>query len=110
MALVSAFRDWEKKGRMKKESDARLMQAFITDLAKFCRAKHGRVTELSQHLGVAQPHVSAWLTGKQEPSGEHTLRIQSWLSQVKRTAVRTKATRAVVSNATAPEEPPVWLL
>jgi DNA-binding transcriptional regulator YdaS (Cro superfamily) len=91
-------------------NNERMMDAFITDLVKFCRAKHGRVTELSQHLGVAQPHVSAWLTGKQEPSGEHTLRIQSWLSRVKRTAVRTKATRAEVRGSTAPEEPPVWLL
>lgn len=99
-----------KESAMQKDSEIRLMQAFIADLAKFCRAKHGRVTELSQHLGVAQPHVSAWLTGKQEPSGEHTLRIQAWLARVKRPAGRAQIAREPESGKNAPDEPPVWLL
>lgn len=94
------------------------MAAFIGDLAAFCRAKHGRVTQLADHLGVAQPHVSAWLTGRQEPSGEHTLRIQAWLAsqssaeQPKPSAVsRRPSPRPTRSVAEAKEEEvPVWLL
>jgi hypothetical protein len=64
---------------MATHSDSRLMPDFIAGLARFCGEKRGRVTALARHLGVAQPHVSAWLTRRQEPSGEHTLRIMEWM-------------------------------
>ena len=99
-----------KEELMQASKENRLMDVFIADLAKFCRAKHGRVTELAQHLGVAQPHVSAWLTGKQEPSGEHTLRIQVWLSTSKAVAGRARANRGGEPKVTESAEPPVWLL
>ena len=86
------------------------MDVLIADLAKFCRAKHGRVTELARHLGVAQPHVSAWLAGKQEPSGEHTLRIQRWLSTSKAAAARARAKVAGEPMVAETAAPPVWLL
>jgi len=101
---------------MKRET--RLMPGLIADLAKFCRGRHGRVTRLAEHLGIAQPHVSAWLSGRQEPSGEHTLRIQAWLatergrSEGGRRKSPGKPQKAVAA-ATAevpPEEVPVWLL
>ena len=97
---------------MKAKKNGRFMDAFIADLAKFCRAKHGRVSELAEYLGIAQPHVSAWLAGKQEPSGEHTLRIQAWLQAEsakpvpRRPRVRTSA--ATVTDAK--EDTPIWLL
>lgn len=95
---------------MQASKDGRLMDVFIADLAKFCRAKHGRVSELALYLGVAQPHVSAWLTGKQEPSGEHTLRIQIWLSTGKAVARRARAKSVDEPQVAESAEPPVWLL
>lgn len=97
--------------------DNRLMPEFIAELARFCGAKRGRVTALARHLGVAQPHVSAWLTGRQEPSGEHTLRIQEWLAserEGKSVAVaagsRPRPARSRVETQPAAEPVPVWLL
>lgn len=100
---------------MKREM--RLMPGLIADLAKFCRGRHGRVTRLAEHLGIAQPHVSAWLSGRQEPSGEHTLRIQAWLGAERRRGedgARKEGKRREVSRAATAEVPPtevpVWLL
>lgn len=76
-----------------------LMPEFLERLRQFCRAERGRVTALAEFLGVAQPHVSAWLAGKQQPSGEYTLQIQRWMDSV--------PTRA---KAPVAEETPVWLL
>lgn len=87
-----------------------LMTEFVRDLRAFCRAERGRVSELAAHLGIAQPHVSAWLAGKQQPSGEHTLRIQAWLAaQRRRPDVPRPAPEA--PPAAADESPlPAWLL
>jgi transcriptional regulator with XRE-family HTH domain len=102
---------------MKREK--RLMPVLIADLAKFCRGRHGRVTRLAEHLGIAQPHVSAWLSGRQEPSGEHTLRIQAWLAVERRRGEdggrkagrsRNVPRGAKATAEVAPEEVPVWLL
>lgn len=100
-----------------------LMPDFLHTLRKFCRSKHGRVGELADYLGVAQPHVSAWLTGKQEPSGENTLQVQAWLaglSSKEPSRRRTGATRVMprhpeAASASEPadaaaDELPVWLL
>jgi predicted transcriptional regulator len=98
---------------MAKRTDTPLMPGFIAELAKFCRSRHGRVTRLAEHLGIAQPHVSAWLTGRQEPSGEHTLRIQMWLAAERIHAERPAAARRKVSHALSPpeeESAPIWLL
>jgi predicted transcriptional regulator len=99
------------------KQEKRLMPVLIADLAKFCRGRHGRVTRLAEHLGIAQPHVSAWLSGRQEPSGEHTLRIQVWLAAERgedggRKAGRSrKVSRGAAAAAeVAPAEVPVWLL
>jgi transcriptional regulator with XRE-family HTH domain len=102
---------------MKREK--RLMPGLIADLAKFCRGRHGRVTRLAEHLGIAQPHVSAWLTGRQEPSGEHTLRIQAWLAAERRrddedggrkAAGKPRKAGRIATAEVPPEEVPVWLL
>lgn len=93
------------------------MPGFISALAAFCHERHGRVSELAAHLGIAQPHVSAWLSGRQQPSGEHTLQIQAWLAAhgaeppAKALRVRQERKRTI-AEAPAEEEPgtPVWLL
>ncbi len=95
------------------------MPKFLAEVQNFCKAKRGRVSELAQYLGVAQPHVSAWLTGRQEPSGENTLQMQKWMAQTssptkhptspwrKRQTPRHTATPPQHHQ---PEETPVWLL
>jgi DNA-binding transcriptional regulator YdaS (Cro superfamily) len=93
-----------------------MMPDFIADLAVFCRGQHGRVSELAAHLGVAQPHVSAWLTGRQQPSGEHTLQIQAWLEARRKepTVPTRRARRGGEIPPAAPREEqqptPIWLL
>lgn len=83
------------------------MPVFVRELREFCRAERGRVSQLASHLGIAQPHVSAWLSGKQEPSGEHTLRIQAWLA-------RERGTSAPAATEPEPKggeaDLPSWLL
>ncbi len=96
------------------------MPDFLQTLRSYCRAKQGRVGELAEYLGVAQPHVSAWLTGKQEPSGENTLQVQAWLACASRGKPVRSRSRAAnrphvsrVSSTGVPadaEELPVWLL
>ncbi len=98
--------------------EKRLMPVLIADLAKFCRGRHGRVTRLAEHLGIAQPHVSAWLSGRQEPSGEHTLRIQVWLAAERRRGEdggrkaggKPRKAGRIATAEVAPAEVPVWLL
>lgn len=97
-----------------------LMPDFLETLRSFCRAKHGRVGELADYLGVAQPHVSAWLAGKQEPSGENTLQVQAWLARPlsgepprRRSRAASKPRAPQVSSTGLPadaEELAVWLL
>lgn len=94
------------------------MPGLIADLGKFCRGRHGRVTRLAEHLGIAQPHVSAWLTGRQEPSGEHTLRIQAWLaaeqgrdeSRGRKAVGKLRKVARAATEEVPPAEVPVWLL
>jgi transcriptional regulator with XRE-family HTH domain len=108
---------------VKPEANSRnpLMPGFLSELAAFCRAEHGRVSRLAEDLGIAQPHVSAWLTGKQAPSGEYTLQIQGWLARQggssagSRRAGRPPHPRETTSTsqdeqAPRAEEIPVWLL
>jgi plasmid maintenance system antidote protein VapI len=100
------------------KQEKRLMPGLIADLAKFCRGRHGRVTRLAEHLGIAQPHVSAWLSGRQEPSGEHTLRIQVWLAAERRrdeaggrkAGDKHRKAGRITTAEVPPEEVPVWLL
>lgn len=98
------------------------MPSFLVTLKEFCRAERGRVNELARHLGVAQPHVSAWLTGRQEPSGENTLQMQAWMARAhapqatapREHAAERKRRPAKAPSATTPvppsDDPPVWLL
>jgi transcriptional regulator with XRE-family HTH domain len=111
---------------MEKEQNSipALMPDFLAGLGRFCRAEHGRVSRLAADLGIAQPHVSAWLTGRQAPSGEYVLRIQAWLGRhdgVRRRPRSTGVARGEIDvtgkTPVAPavqtpeaEEIPVWLL
>jgi transcriptional regulator with XRE-family HTH domain len=58
-----------------------LLPALLADVAAFCHARHGRVSELAAALDVAQPQVSRWLAGRAEPSGEAVLQLQAWLAR-----------------------------
>ena len=98
------------------------MPSFLDNVRQFCRAERGRVNELARYLGVAQPHVSAWLTGRQEPSGENTLQMQAWMARgdtpqaakPSTPAAQRKRRPAKAPPASGPapssDDPPVWLL
>ena len=58
-----------------------LLSDLINKVAEFCRSRRGRGSQLAADLGVSQPHVSLWLTHRQTPNGEYTLRLQRWLHQ-----------------------------
>ena len=65
------------------EQPAPLLPVFMGELHAFCKARKGRVNTLAADLQVAQPTISAWLNGHQEPGGEATLRMQQWLDSAK---------------------------
>jgi len=46
--------------------------------------RHGMKSALARFLGVPQPCVSDWLSGKREPGGETTLRLLRWVEQQER--------------------------
>jgi predicted transcriptional regulator len=75
-----------------------LLTDLIAEVAEFCRSRRGRVSQLAADLGVSQPHVSLWLTHKQTPNGEYTLRLQRWLHQ-QREAKTAQAAEAAVGPA-----------
>jgi hypothetical protein len=66
------------KGVMKTKPKP-LLSALLQDLRDYCAARRGRVSELANHLEVAQQQVSNWLAGKSEPGGETTLQMMRWL-------------------------------
>jgi transcriptional regulator with XRE-family HTH domain len=73
-----------------------LLSDLITEVAGFCRARRGRVTQLAADLGVSQPHVSLWLSRRQEPSGENALRLQRWLTEQRE--AESKASQATIGS------------
>ena len=62
---------------------AALLPVLLADLRTFTKAGRGRVNALAADLGIAQPTVSAWLNGHQEPGGEATLQLAAWLERAK---------------------------
>lgn len=60
-----------------------LLPALLAELRSFTTAKRGRVNALAAELGTAQPTVSAWLNGHQEPGGESVLQLAAWLERAK---------------------------
>ncbi len=52
-----------------------LREALLT----FCQAQRGREAALVRHLGVAQPTLSNWLHGRQEPGAEAVLQLREWM-------------------------------
>jgi DNA-binding transcriptional regulator YiaG len=48
---------------------------------KQATAAHGKKSELAEWLGVHRQMVTDWLSGKQEPGGEMTLRMLQWVEQ-----------------------------
>lgn len=54
------------------------MPGLLGRLRKATEAR-GRKSELAAWLGVPLPTLSVWLSGKQEPGGEATLRLLQWV-------------------------------
>jgi DNA-binding transcriptional regulator YiaG len=48
---------------------------------KHATAAHGKKSELAEWLGVHRQMVTDWLSGKQEPGGEITLRMLQWVEE-----------------------------
>jgi transcriptional regulator with XRE-family HTH domain len=48
---------------------------------KQATAAHGKKSELAEFLGVHRQMVTHWLSGKQEPGGEMTLRMLQWVEK-----------------------------
>lgn len=65
------------------DKPAALLPVLLADLRTFTKARKGRVNALAAALGTAQPTVSAWLNGHQEPGGEATLQLAAWLERAK---------------------------
>ena len=65
------------------EQPTPLLPVLLADLHAFCKARKGRVNALAATLGTAQPTVSDWLRGVQEPGGEATLQMAAWLNREK---------------------------
>lgn len=65
------------------DKPAALLPVLLADLRTFTKAKKGRVNALAADLQTAQPTVSAWLNGHQEPGGESVLQLAAWLERAK---------------------------
>lgn len=65
------------------DKPAELLPVLLAELRTFAKAKKGRINALAADLGTAQPTVSNWLRGVQEPSGESTLQLAAWLDRAK---------------------------
>jgi hypothetical protein len=65
------------------DQTAPLLPVLMGELHAFCKARKGRVNTLAADLQTAQPTISNWLRGVQEPGGEATLRMQQWLERAK---------------------------
>jgi len=65
------------------DKPAPLLPALLAELRAFAKAKKGRINALAAELGTAQPTVSAWLNGHQEPGGESVLQLAAWLDRAK---------------------------
>jgi hypothetical protein len=65
------------------DQPAPLLPVLMGELHAFCKARKGRVNALAADLQTAQPTISNWLRGVQEPGGEATLRMQQWLERAK---------------------------
>jgi transcriptional regulator with XRE-family HTH domain len=83
-----------------KDKPAPLLPVLLADLRTFTKAGRGRVNELAADLGIAQPTISAWINGHQEPSGESTLQLAAWLERAKAAeAAEIAATAAKTADA-----------
>ena len=82
------------------EQPAPLLPVFMGELHSFCKARKGRVNTLAADLQVAQPTISAWLNGHQEPGGEATLRMVQWLDRA-RVAEAAELAEAATKTAAA---------
>jgi len=95
-----------------KDKPAPLLPVLLADLRTFTKAGRGRVNALAADLGIAQPTVSAWLNGHQEPGGEATLQLAAWLERAKATeadeleAAATKTADALKALAARRETAP----
>lgn len=80
-----------------KKTEKPLLDALLQDLRDYCAERRGRVSELANHLEVAQQQASNWLAGKSEPGGEATLQMMRWL-ETSRAADASARARLVESS------------
>ena len=53
----------------------------MKEINDFCRAKHGRLSELADFLGVKPPSVSRYLSGTSTPDPEKVKLMTVWMEQ-----------------------------
>ncbi len=53
----------------------------LLDRVRKAASEPGKKSALAEFLGVARPRVSEWLSGRQEPGGETTLRLLQWVER-----------------------------
>lgn len=54
----------------------------LIERLKRATSQYGMKGKLADQLGVPQSRVSEWLSGKNEPGGETTLRLLAWVTEV----------------------------
>jgi hypothetical protein len=57
---------------------------YLTELAAWCRAKHGRQREFARYIGRSDAIVSYWLDKKKIPTWKDGLKIQEFLKAQRR--------------------------
>jgi transcriptional regulator with XRE-family HTH domain len=60
------------------------VKALIDELQTWCKAKHGRNTEIANRLGVSRQLVSDWFSGAASPTLATGLKIQTFLKAQRR--------------------------
>jgi transcriptional regulator with XRE-family HTH domain len=53
---------------------------MLEEINAFCRARHGRLRELADFLGVKPPSVSRYLSGASTPSPDKLELMQKWMA------------------------------
>jgi transcriptional regulator with XRE-family HTH domain len=57
------------------------VERLIAELRAWCKAKHGRNTQIAEMLGVYRQLVSDWLSGNATPTLAAGLKLQAFLKK-----------------------------
>ena len=58
---------------------AQLLDNLLAELRLYCDLKHGRRSQVARAVGLSPQALTNILAGRQQPTGETTLRIQRLL-------------------------------